>query len=348
MRKRDLSYVDVVDFLTALGTRNVNKSGNEVDFSCPSPNHVNGDQSPSARMNVHTTLWVCHGGSCGLRGDAVTFLTLFHDLDESEAQRVIDERYGGPELSVEAGGLRAQVERIYAGFDQEELERVPPQQRWVDEFTVDWTSETLPIWSVEGGPTPFSYMLDRGFSKEILNSWGVGYDNVSNRITIPVFDRHGVLVGFKGRAWKADHHPKYLIIGDAHGRQTRYGFDTYSKSKIVFGLHRVQSTRAVICEGELNAIALHEAGELGAVAVAGAEFSSDQAAQIIGNFSSAVTYFDGNDAGKTGTLKVVDALEPYMPVSIVLDAKEDAAELGPAALPVIAGAVSSVLSLKLV
>jgi DNA primase len=343
MRKRDLSYVDVEDFLRALEVKNVSKSGQEVDFSCPFPNHLNGDQSPSARMNTKTTLWICHGGSCGLRGDAVDFLMRLRDLSEIEAQRVIDERYGGPELSVEAGGLRREIERRQAGMMVDEVERIPPAEEWLDRFRIEWLDPHLAqAWD----DSPFAYMLNRGFERSTLSDWDIGWDEISDRITIPVRNKFGQLVGFKGRAWKPDHHPKYLIIGDAPGRQTRYGFSTYAKSEIVFALDRVQSSRAVICEGELNAIALHENCEYGAVAVAGAEFSGIQAAQIIGSFSSAVVYFDEGDAGRAGTKKVVEALASYMPVSVVLDPPDDAAALGAAALDVIAGAVSTLKMLR--
>src|SRR5665213_2525374 len=94
MQRRDLSYVDAEDFLRSqadkLGIRHISKSGDEITFSCPSNNHAHGDSNPSAGMNARTTLWRCRSAACGLRGDAVTFLTAFHGLNASEAQRVID------------------------------------------------------------------------------------------------------------------------------------------------------------------------------------------------------------------------------------------------------------------
>lgn len=338
MSKRDLTYVIVEDFLRSLQTRNVSRSGDEINFSCPSANHIHGDNSPSARMNARTTLWVCHGGACGLRGDAVTFLTAFHGLNDSEAVRVLEERYGGHEQSVEAGGLAAEVERIMGGPMVEELRRVPPDEEWIARFHVNWLSDSLPIWKTDGG-TPFGYMLDRGFSRETLLEWEIGWDDLSERITIPVHDADGVLVGFKGRAWHAAHHPRYLIIGDAPSRTPRYGFDTYQKSHVVFALDRARGERAVIVEGELNAIALHDAGELGAVSVAGSEFSQTQATLIVRRFSSAVIYFDADEPGRNGTRLLLEGLSPYIPCSIVLDAPNDAAALGPDALLVVAAAV---------
>jgi DNA primase len=330
MPRRDLSYVDAEDLLRATGTKRVNRSGNEIDFSCPSANHLNGDQTPSARMNAQTTLWLCHNPACGLRGDAITFLVAFHGLTESEAQRVIDERYGGSQLSVEAGGLQAEVERIIGGPIADDLRRVAPDGVWLERFCIAF-------WAT---PQALNYMDERGFWPETLEAWQIGWDELSQRIAIPVFDEDGALIGFKGRAWHESQHPKYLHLGDSRNRSTpRYGFDTYAKSKVVFALDCAQGQRAVIVEGELNAIMLHQHGETGAVSVAGSEFSQTQAELIIRRFSSAVVYFDGDEAGRHGTKKVVEALSPYLPVSIVVDPPDDAAALGADAIALIAGAI---------
>lgn len=284
-------------------------------------------------MNVRTTLWICHSAACGLRGDAVTFLMTFHNLTEAEAVRVLSERYGGPEISIEVGGFMAEYERLTAQRTFEIEDRVAPDEVYLGSmyFYVDWHHlRSDEPWN--------QYMLDRGFTPETLVDWEIGYDEISDRITIPVRDENGRLVGFKGRAWY-DRHPKYLIIGNTTGREPRYTFDTYCKSEVVFGLDRAQGDRAVIVEGELNAIMLHQHGEHGAVSVAGSLFSAKQAELIIRRFSRAVVYFDGDDAGRSGTKTVVAALEPYMPVSIVVDPPDDAAALGAEAISVVASAV---------
>lgn len=332
MAHRDLSFIDAEDFLLALNTRNVSRRGDEIDFSCPSDNHAHGDQTPSARMNVRTTLWICHSAACNLRGDAVTFLMTFHNLTEAEAIRVIGERYGGPEISIEAGGFMAEYERLSAGMPELPPRVRPDADEWLSRFWIEWDSPEADDLG------PVMYMLGRGFTRETMVDWDIGFDQLSDRVTIPVYDENRTLVGFKGRSWYGKH-PKYLIIGDALGRQERYGFDTYAKSEVVFGLDRAQGDRVVCCEGELNAIMLHQHGEHGAVSVAGSLFSAKQAELIIRRFSRAVVYFDGDDAGRSGTKTVVAALEPYMPVSVVVDPPDDAAALGAEALGVVASAV---------
>ena len=102
-------------------------------------------------------------------------------------------------------------------------------------------------------------MLDRGFTPGDLDDWGIGYDHDSQRITIPVCDADGNLVGFKGRAWRKKAHPKYLVLGDKEGRRERYGFPTFDKSRVVFGLDRAADSvtqKLVLVEGEIDVMSL--------------------------------------------------------------------------------------------
>jgi DNA primase len=172
-------------------------------------------------------------------------------------------------------------------------------------------------------------MEGRGFWPQTLDEWDIGYDWHSDRVTIPVHDRAGNLVGFKGRAWY-EKHPKYLVIGDARDRTPRYHFQTYRKSEVVFGLNRCEPHpgRVIIVEGELNVLAMKQHGYSNVVAVAGAEFSPTQAKLIVESVDEeAIVFFDANRAGIDGTAKVAQALSPHMAVRAVMGAPGDAAEL---------------------
>lgn len=320
----DLSYIDVLDLLESTGIRNISQSGGEVNFSCPLPTHLNGDSRPSARMNIRTTAWICHG--CGARGNAITFLALYKELPETVAKRLLEERYGG-QTTAAIGTLTEEVERIMDGKQEEERPRVPPHESWIGAFYCPWR-----MWdAMRPAPLPGEYMLERGFRAQDLERWQIGYDEVSDRITIPIRDRDGTLVGFKGRDWTGTRQPKYLILGDNERRAPRYGFETYRKSEYVFGLDRFvaldSAQEMIIVEGELNTIVMHSYGYTNTVGVAGSEFSETQRRLVCSVARSAVTFFDDDQAGQKGTWKVIDALVPFMPVRAVLGAPGDAAEL---------------------
>jgi len=336
--RRDLGWVDVEDFLRALEIK-FTRSGDEFTYQCFGDDHSNGDRNPSGRINANTTLFLCH--KCGLRGDAVAFLSKLKDLSESEALRVLEERYGGAEKSVEEGGLSAEVERIMAPEKAAEIStRIPPSEEFVQSCCL-YDRVDMPR-----SMATASYMIGRGFEPCSLRRWQIGYDEISGRMMIPVRDAGGNLVGIKGRAIDA-RQPKYMVLGDSIGSNTRYGFNTYRKSDVVFGLDKIDKEirhGVLIVEGELNAIALAQIGR-DAISVAGSEFSPRQAELIIQHIDSAIVCFDWDDAGRAGAGKVVAALEDFMPLRVVTEAPGDAAEMWQDYLPYIDCAVSPLTAL---
>lgn len=323
MAKSDaLEWVDVSDLLRSTGARSLTLSGDEYTFSCHGGSHAHGDAAPSAGMNTRTSRWQCRSAACGLRGNAVDYLASLKGYTRSESLRVLTERYGGPENSVEQGALLAELERIRASQENHEETRIVlTEDEYLDRFALHWPSTSSPA----DFPGPMNYMMLRGFDPKTLNTWGVGYDERSDRITIPVYDDQGVLVGIKGRAWDS-RLPRYISIGDAVGREPRYGFNTYHKSRVVFGLDVARKERSVtLCEGELNVIALWQMG-IPAVGVAGSDFSERQCSLIVSAFDEVIVYFDGDEAGDKGTERVMQMLSPYMPLRVVFGAFYDAAD----------------------
>lgn len=340
-----LEWVDVADLLRATGARNTTLSGEEWTFSCHGGAHAHGDASPSAGMNARTSRWRCRSAACGLKGNAVDYMISLKGFTRSEATRVLAERYGGPENSVEQGQLLAELDRIRAMADvHEETRIVLTENEYLDRFALHWPLGAGP----DDLPEPMAYMLRRGFESVTMNQWGIGYDELSDRITIPIYDADGILVGIKGRAWSERQGMKYISIGDVIHRAPRYGFNTYHKSQHVFGLDvalsscvdktvlssngdRVGVARgngaksAVLVEGELNVIALRQMGIVG-VAAAGSEFSERQCSLIASSFDEVTIYFDGDEAGDKGAERVMQMLSPYMPLKVVFGAFYDAAD----------------------
>jgi DNA primase len=318
----DLSYIDCLDLLRTLDIKNINSSGNEISFSCPSDQHFHGDRNPSARMNSHTSAGLCH--SCGKSWNAVTFLSWHKSIPETVARRVLEERYGGG-ISAPIDNLEDEVLRIMNKEIVVEEKRIPPAESWLETFR-----EGIHV-VIE----PQEYLTKRGFGQQIVEKWNLGYDIFSKRITIPIRDHLGNLVGFKGRSLEDNSpYPRYMILGDTRNQQ-HYGFQPYKKSEYVFGLDKwndhhdifEHNCTAILCEGELNVIAMNQHGFKDAVGIAGSEFSDKQRQLIVEGCSSAVIYLDNDKAGEKGTKKVVEMLSPYIPLRVVQNAPGDAAEL---------------------
>lgn len=318
--------VDVFDLLQRADMKRVHAAsgGTEANFSCFGAGHNHGDESPSAYMNVDTTAWMCQG--CHKRGNAVSFWAESQGVSIAEAQRFLRETYGITFSEPIGGSMQSEIDMRFAPI-MVAPDPVRPSMGWLSSTRVDW-------FDMAGGFTV--YMAERGFLPEVLDEWAVGYDYLSDRITIPVFDIDGRLFGFKGRSWDG-REPKYLVLGDR--RSTTFGFEPYEHSQVVFGLHRARECKTVVLfEGELNSVAASQVGVERPCSAGMSYFSDRQAELIAREADECVVFYDGDAAGVSGvhgrvgadgqrTLGVVDKLEPHMPVRIVRAHDQDPAEL---------------------
>ena len=334
-----LQHVNVIDFLEEFEIANISHiKADEVQFSCPFPGHTHGDNSPSACMNdgsrdsALTTLWTCYG--CHRGGNAVTFYAEHKGVSNQVARREVKEHYAPGYKAPKYGSIAREFESRYRATKERSEEptvaKIDPEL--LREFDVDWD-----YYAEEYGDQPdVRYMLDRGFTPATLDDWSVGYDSGSKRFTIPVYDPDGDLVGFKGRAWRKNARPKYLVLGDK-GRRQRYGFPTYDKSLVVFGLDRLAHhdfRMLVLVEGELDVISLSEMG-IRAICCGGSSMSVAQAKLIREYCDEVVLFFDNDVAGKNGMYGfqrsdgehkpgIIELLEPFVRVRVVGKHRHDA------------------------
>lgn len=336
----DVRRVDAEDFLESLRVRNVEMADLENwRFSCPFPGHQHGDENASAYMRDDTTAWYCFG--CKRSGNAVTFLAEYEGVSELEARRWLREAYGGGFREPEGGAAREWIRDRMAAQERAEA----PEQTYLDEslldrYWVDWADAYME-WEQTKCGGPVGYMFNRGFEPETLMDWEIGYDDRGQRFTIPVRDHEGRLVGFKGRAWDPERKPKYLVLGDKPGRTARYGYPTYEKSLVVFGLHKAEPAPhrpLILVEGELNRIAMHQKGWPNCGGIAGSDLSPAQARLIRDYADEAILFFDSDPAGDSAAWGwtdekgrfhpgAVDALEPFMRVGVVPPHEGDPADM---------------------
>lgn len=324
-----LHRVDIDHLFETLEILNVSKStADEYSFSCPLPGHSHGDERPSAYMNDGSkdqdkaTLWQCFG--CGRKGSAITFYAEMENVSRTDATRHLREQYA-PDFRAPIGGsISAEFETRMAERKKSTRRNPLPSIPWdtyEQKFGVEWQDV-----QDDDGPAAV-YLLERGFARETLSTWRIGYDDHSDRLTIPVCDAQGNLVGVKARTWKTkrEERIKYLILGDREGRRVRYGWNHYEKSRVLFGLHMAREMGTgplILVEGELDVLALWQCGYR-AVATGGAAISSVQAKLLRSSTNEAVSFFDAGAAGVKGTIEVVSALEPFMRIKIVGDHEGD-------------------------
>lgn len=316
----NLELIEVPDFLRRLGIRNVKEDGQEVHYSCPFPGHTNGDKNPSASMQQGTTIAHCFG--CGWSGNAVSFIAELEGVSPLKATQWLREEYGDgfktPDLGVleeintilktYGTGATQYVEMGIPILDEEEIEK----------RSIDWNTCHL-------GKFRFDrYLLTRGFLPETLLEYQVGWDEISQRFSIPVRDEIGNLIGFKGRALPGVE-PRYLVLGGPE-----YGFEPYETARVVFGLDKAikygqswfHTNCLVVCEGELNSISYHQKVGMNSVGISGKFLSQHQAKLITKHCKCAILYFDEVEDAINAARK----LEPYISVKVVTEHDKDIAD----------------------
>ncbi|TCD48718.1 DNA primase [Chlorobium sp. N1] len=150
-------------------------------------------------------------------------------------------------------------------------------------------------------------------------SW---YDTFRNRVIFPIFSIGGQVVGFGGRTLEdRPDTPKYLNSQES---------SLFEKSKLLYGLHAAKneirrSGRAILVEGYMDVLALHQAGITSAVASCGTALTRYQA-KIIRRYAKKVLFvYDADPAGRKSMMAGIDILlsENLTPVVLVLPPGED-------------------------
>lgn len=148
------------------------------------------------------------------------------------------------------------------------------------------------------------------------------YDSFRHRVIFPIFSRGGQVVGFGGRALVSDERsPKYLNSPESA---------MFAKSKLLYGLHFAKNEirrqeRAILVEGYMDVLALHQAGLTNAVASCGTALTRYQA-KMLRHYSEHVLFvYDADKAGQKSMMSGIDILvsEQMVPQVLMLPEGDD-------------------------
>ena len=261
--------------------------------------HANGDQNPSAACNLEKKLYACYVWWSG---------DLFHFIQKMEGQEGIDgiipvvgEFLGEKPTSEE---FRAEVDRFFAAIKGGAYSAGPSQ----------YDKRILAPWAFA-----HPYLAERGIDHDTASRLHIGWDERTNRITIPHFWQ-GHLVGWQARAipdrpgaWPGTVPavPKYKSNSGFPKADTLYGFDEAVRRSAETG-------RVIVVESPFSVIkaaALHVAG-YGVVATFGAKVSKAQIA-LLREFPKVTVWMDDDAAGRIAERKIVTALHRLTSVDVV-------------------------------
>ena len=298
----------------------LSRSGKSWKGCCP----FHGEKTPS--FYVYDDGYHCFG--CGAHGDAIGFVM------QSEGAGFVEavERLAGeagldvPKASPQA--VEAERERLdltgvldlaAASFSRRLQEREGQEalaylrgrglsDATIKHFGLGWSGEGRGNLIAEFGRAGVepSRMAEAGLLQS--RDDGAVRELFYNRVMFPIRDRRGRTISFGGRAL-GDAKPKYI-----NGPETA----VYSKSRTLYALDlaregaRKSPHGALVVEGYMDVIALHQAGFGGAVAPCGTALTAGQLEELWRLSDAPVLCFDGDAAGARAAARAAETALPLI------------------------------------
>lgn len=307
---------DITDLIGSYVT--LHRAGSNYNGLCP----FHSEKTPSFTVFPNTQGFFCFG--CEAGGDAFTFIMRVENLDYADAVEFLAKRTGvnlpaSPEEQ-KKGLTRKRVYEmnlIAARFFRECLFD-PVLGREGMAYLTEKRGLSIPIIRRFGlGFAPNDYgalvtILKReGFTYEEMkeaflcgmsqkNGKIYTYDYFRNRIMFPVIDTTGNVVAFSGRDVGGDSKAKYLNSSDTPG---------FQKRRNLFALNFAKNyceQELILCEGNMDVVALHAAGFENAVASLGTALTDEQARIMAKYTKRVVIAYDSDAAGKRATHRAMD------------------------------------------
>lgn len=304
---------DIVEFISRYVQ--LKRAGSNFSGLCPFHN----EKTPSFTVFPGTRSFYCFG--CGTGGDIFTFAMQAEGLDYPEAVELLAKRAGIP-MEEDEFRPRNEVrrERVVAATTEaarffhkalfseggEKAREYLLEKRKLSPATV----KRFGIgYSPSGWDNLGKYLSAKGFTDKELDAAFLcrtgqkgRYDIFRNRIMFPLIDINGDVLGFSARRLNEEDERKYVNTSDT---------PAFKKSKFIFAMNFAKNTTdgsLIMCEGCVDAVALHQAGFGQAVATLGTAITSEQARIIARHAKQVYLAYDIDAAGRKATLKGIELL----------------------------------------
>ncbi|QQR89771.1 MAG: DNA primase [Myxococcales bacterium] len=332
------------DILAIVGEYvNLKRMGASSKGLCP----FHAEKTPSFYVHPDRQFFHCFG--CGVSGDVFSFMMRMENRSFPEVAEQLAERSGielpvmDPHKSAQEARQKSQKDRWYAliedaaGFYMTQLKehqlavyaKSELKKRGVDselatQFRLGyapagWRS-LVEFLSARGHSLADAEMLGlivskRGFSEK-EGEKNAFYDRFRHRLMFPISDSHGRIVAFSGRMLENPPGTEDKQQSPAAKYVNSPDTPLYKKGNLLFGLHeaRVAVRRAqkiVLCEGNFDLLALHQAKIPFAAAPLGTALTESQAKLIRRFADTVILLFDADAAGA----KAVQAAFPILSAS---------------------------------
>lgn len=344
---------DAVDFIELVSARtDLRRAGpNNYEGLCP----FHEERTPSFGIDPVQKVYYCFG--CQAGGDLFTFVQETENVDFKGALELLADR-AGIELEREAE-------------DPREAQRRQRRERLLQLLARTSAYYERCLWESPEAARPRDYLLGRGLQEEVLREFHVGYapsawdrvltgslrggfseaelyaaglaqrsqqgegrlyDRFRARITFPLADMRGRVLGFgarvldgaapgelggggegeRGSQWGGEAGPGRAPSEAATGRRPKYlnttDNDLYHKGEHLYGAdlaraHASKANEVILCEGYTDVIALRQAGFRNAVGLMGTALTDSQVTLLARMAKTVLIALDADAAGQGAMLK---------------------------------------------
>ncbi|MBA5629707.1 DNA primase [Moheibacter lacus] len=297
------------------------------------------EKTPSFMVSPAKQIW--KDFSTGKGGNVVTFLMEHEQFTYPEALRWLAKKYN----------IEIEEDREQTDEQKEEL-KLRESLFIVSEFAKKYFIEQLNE-TEEGKNVGLSYFKERGFTKQTIDKFELGYsptkrnaftetaekkgygknileasglsiykdsengiDRFRERVMFPIHSFSGRVLGFGGRILRSDvKAAKYLNSPET---------EIYHKSKILYGIFQskqaiLKQNECLLVEGYTDVISLHQSGIENVVASSGTALTPDQIRLIKRLTPNVTILYDGDSAGIKASFRGIDLiLEQELNVKVLL------------------------------
>lgn len=318
--KERLSLVDI-----ARRYVNLHPAGNR--FTGPCPFHQ--ETKPSFSISPDKGVFYCFG--CQASGDIFEFYGRINGLDFKESVAQLAQE-AGIEVEYGRGSVRS-------GYDRAEAKK----HRTLKQAMISMHEDAARYYGQNFNKSHEArqYAAKRGLSEDIIGRFGIGwaerdwhglenhllrqghdlaicaqaglvarsekghyYDRFRGRLMFPIKNLSNQTLAFGGRDITGEEDAKYINSSES---------PIYSKREHLYGLAQARrgitaSGHALLTEGYMDVLTLHQYGFENGVGVLGTAFTEEQIQRLSGFTSSIRLIFDGDRAGRHAALRGCELL----------------------------------------
>lgn len=318
-----LAATDIVDLIGR--SVKLKRSGTNWQGLCPFHN----EKSPSFNVRPSTNSYHCFGCGAGgnafrflMNNDGLTFMEAVKRLGDAAGIRIEDEVWDeNAEKEAKHRTLIIRVHQEIAEWYHQLLMKSPLAAAARDYLKGRGiNSAVAKNWLLGYAPANSQILrqwaTEQKFGRQILIDSGIlafseergdAYPRFRDRLMFPIRNDNGDVIAFSGRLLQADAKAaKYLNSPET---------PIFSKSKVLFGFDRAKRNisklhQAIVCEGQIDTLMLHEAGFNNAVAGQGTAFTEFHAKALKRQADEVVLCYDSDSAGIKAAEKAFKILAP--------------------------------------